>query len=77
MLIAYNAAGDEILVCGPFGAGSCTTQIRLSPSGDWIGSTRVTSTTKNIARVVVGSYSASAALYGLQYNYDKKRPVCP
>lgn len=76
MLLAYDAAGNEIASCLPFSTSGCLTTHTFTPGYEQIGKIRLTSSTGRIAKVVVGSFGASSRLYSMQYTH-LKAPKCP
>jgi len=73
-LVAYNAAGDEILTClpgPPVAPAGCVTIRTLLPRREGFGTIRLTTQRTDIARVVVAGYIGTGRVTFMQYS----RPV--
>lgn len=73
-LLAYDAAGNEILTCLPSGAtgtpaGGLTSFRELS-TGAYLGTIRIRASAGRVTKVVVGSYIGSAQVTSLQYSLN-------
>ena len=70
ILLAYNAAGAEILNCRPGWVTTSTSCFspHVDVSHSWLGTIRVRAKKPIIAKVVVGSEAGSAYVTNMQYN---------
>jgi len=67
-MIAYNAAGDEIMTCVPtLPLPGCITARSLTPGHEGFGTVRLAPKTSSIERVVVAGYIGTGRISLMQY----------
>lgn len=76
MMIAYDAAGNQIAQCFTGAIGGCTSVLSFNVSYQGFGTIRIATTSSVIARVVVGTPSGSSMITAIQYN-TRKRDCLP
>lgn len=73
VMIAYDAAGNQLAQCF---SGTCIGSIHI-PTQNHLGTIRITSSVPNIKRVIVGAFSGSSQITGIQYNTPSRWCVSP